>query len=131
MGEDGGDGEAAGALDVHEERSGSGDEGLIEQNLLVFSILFIRRGRRGRPSNSYLELVLLGLRGRGGVQKINSENLNANLLAKFFSAVADSFGVELDPILAGDAEFSRRYLSLESRLSCGGNRSISRTGRRS
>lgn len=28
VGENGGDGEAAGALDVHEERSGGGDEGL-------------------------------------------------------------------------------------------------------
>jgi hypothetical protein len=28
MREDGGDGEAAGALDIHEEGSGSGDEGL-------------------------------------------------------------------------------------------------------
>jgi len=46
--ENGGDDEAAGALDVHEERSGRGDEGL--------------------------ELVLLGLRGRGRVQEINSEN---------------------------------------------------------
>lgn len=48
MGEDGGDDEAAGALDVHEEGSGGGDESL--------------------------ELVLLGLAGRGRVQKINSEN---------------------------------------------------------
>lgn len=28
VGEDGGDGEAAGALDVHEEGAGSGDQGL-------------------------------------------------------------------------------------------------------
>lgn len=46
--EDGGDGEATGALDVHEEGSRSGDESL--------------------------ELVLLGLGGRGGVQEINGEN---------------------------------------------------------
>jgi hypothetical protein len=46
--EDGGDGEAAGALDVHEERSGGGHEGL--------------------------ELVLPGLGSRGRVQEINSEN---------------------------------------------------------
>jgi len=46
--EDGGDGEATGALDVHEEGSGGGHEGL--------------------------ELVLLGLGGRGRVQKINGEN---------------------------------------------------------
>lgn len=48
VGEDGGDDEAAGALDVHEEGSGGG--------------------------NKSLELVLLGLAGRGRVQKINGEN---------------------------------------------------------
>ena len=48
VGEDGGDDEAAGALDVHEEGSGGGDKSL--------------------------ELVLLGLSGRGRVQKINGEN---------------------------------------------------------
>lgn len=46
--EDGGDGEASGALDVHEERAGSRDQSL--------------------------ELVLLGLSGRSRVEKINSEN---------------------------------------------------------
>ena len=46
--EDGGDGEAAGALDIHEEGAGSGHKGL--------------------------ELVLLGLGSRGRVQKVNSEN---------------------------------------------------------
>jgi len=30
VGEDGGDGEAAGALDVHEEGSGAGDKGLLK-----------------------------------------------------------------------------------------------------
>jgi len=48
VGEDGGDGEAAGALDVHEERAGAGHKGL--------------------------ELVLAGLGGRAGVQQINGEN---------------------------------------------------------
>jgi hypothetical protein len=47
--EDGGDGEAAGALDVHEEGAGGGHKGL--------------------------ELVLLGLGGRGGVEEINGEHL--------------------------------------------------------
>lgn len=56
--EDGGDGEAAGALDVHEEGSRGGDEGL--------------------------ELVLLGLAGRGRVQKINGENLGGGESAKLF-----------------------------------------------
>jgi hypothetical protein len=46
--EDGGDGEASGALDVHEEGAGSGHEGL--------------------------ELVLAGLSGRGRVEKVNCEN---------------------------------------------------------
>jgi len=46
--EDGGDGEAAGALDVHEEGSWGGDEGL--------------------------ELVLLGLSSSAGVQQINGQN---------------------------------------------------------
>jgi len=48
VGEDGGDGEASGALDVHEERAGSGHKGL--------------------------ELVLLGLSSRGGVEKVDGEN---------------------------------------------------------
>jgi hypothetical protein len=47
--EDGGDGEASRALDVHEERAGSGHESL--------------------------ELVLAGLSGRGRVEKVNCENL--------------------------------------------------------
>jgi len=46
--EDGGDGEAAGALDVHEEGAGSGDQSL--------------------------QLVLLGLSSRAGVEEIDSEN---------------------------------------------------------
>jgi hypothetical protein len=46
--EDGGDGEASGALDVHEERAGGRHKGL--------------------------ELVLLGLSSRGGVEKVNGEN---------------------------------------------------------
>jgi hypothetical protein len=48
VGEDGGDGEAAGALDVHEEGSRSG--------------------------NKRLELVLAGLGSRRGVEEINREN---------------------------------------------------------
>lgn len=46
--ENGGDGEAARALDVHEEGPRGGDEGL--------------------------ELVLLGLSSRAGVEKVNGEN---------------------------------------------------------
>jgi len=48
VGEDSGDGEAAGALHVHEERPGSRHKGL--------------------------ELVLAGLSGRAGVDEINGEN---------------------------------------------------------
>jgi len=46
--EDGGDGEAAGALHIHEEGPGSGHKGL--------------------------QLVLAGFRGRAGVEEIDSEN---------------------------------------------------------
>jgi len=46
--ENGGDGEAAGALDIHEEASGSGDE--------------------------CLEFVLAGLGHGRGVEKVNCEN---------------------------------------------------------
>lgn len=49
VGEDGGDCEAAGALDIHEERPGGG--------------------------HKILELVLLSLGSRGRVEKINGENL--------------------------------------------------------
>jgi hypothetical protein len=49
VGEDGRDGEAAGALHIHEERAGALDESL--------------------------ELVLLGLRGGKGVEEVNGENL--------------------------------------------------------
>lgn len=77
MGEDGGDGEAAGALDVHEEGSRGGDEGLEALESLRVDI----------DRSSYLELVLLGLGGRGGVQEINGENLR--LLAVFSSSDCD------------------------------------------
>jgi len=48
VGEDGGDGEAAGALNVHEERAGLGHKGL--------------------------ELVLAGLSLRRGVEEVDREN---------------------------------------------------------
>jgi hypothetical protein len=53
--EDGGDGEAAGALHIHEEGPGSGHKGL--------------------------QLVLAGLRGRAGVEEVDSENLCFKLSA--------------------------------------------------
>lgn len=70
--EDGGDGEAAGALDVHEEGAGRGHKGLRSRSsqqgrgmVFVMGIVLL----------SYLELVLLGLSGRRRVQKVNGENL--------------------------------------------------------
>jgi hypothetical protein len=53
VGEDGGDSEAAGALDIHEEGAGSWDK--------------------------VLKLVLASLRGWGWVEKIDSENHDCGL----------------------------------------------------
>lgn len=53
VGEDSGDGEAAGALDVHEEGPGARDQSL--------------------------QLVLLSLGSRAGVEKINGENLGRKI----------------------------------------------------
>jgi len=64
VGEDGGDDEAAGALDVHEEGSRGGDKSL--------------------------ELVLLGLSGRGRVQKINGENHLVGLSREKFGCSCES-----------------------------------------
>lgn len=71
MREDGGDGEAAGALDIHEEGSGSGDEGLRGIRSAGFLV-------DGGPCImvAYLELVLASLSGCGRVEEINCENLN-------------------------------------------------------
>lgn len=77
VGEDGGDGEAAGALDVHEEGSGGRDE-----SLEVIIVRWVVGWRKRVDVLSYLELVLLGLGGRGGVEEINGENLGDMELAK-------------------------------------------------
>ena len=75
VGEDGGDGEAAGALDVHEEGSGAGYQGLSGIVSIIARIIF-RRSSSGLFSFvSYLQLVLLSLGGRAGVEEINCENL--------------------------------------------------------
>lgn len=67
--EDGGDGEAAGALDVHEEGAGAGHKGLGSGSAGA--------QRAGGLDCTNLELVLAGL-GRGsGVEKVNGENLHA------------------------------------------------------
>ena len=68
MREDGGDGEAAGALDVHEERAGCGHEGLELVLLgLTASTISIHACDEEPESGS--------VRGRGGVEKINCEHL--------------------------------------------------------
>ena len=68
MREDGGDGEAAGALDVHEEGAGGWDEGL--WRLLVCVDLAVKCGGK-----SYLQLVLSGLSLRRWVEEVDCENL--------------------------------------------------------
>lgn len=62
MRENGGDGEAAGALDVHEEGSGLGNKGLERRINVRYRWSF--RGDDDFVFDSYLELVLLGLSGR-------------------------------------------------------------------
>lgn len=66
--EDGGDSEAAGALDVHEEGAGGWDKGL--WRLLVDCGLAVKCGGR-----SYLQLVLSGLSLRRWVEEVDCENL--------------------------------------------------------
>jgi len=57
--EDGSDGEATGALDVHEEGAGAGDK--------------------------HLQLVLTGLGLRGGVEEIDCENLKGTQSVHLFA----------------------------------------------
>lgn len=68
--EDGGDGEAARALDVHEEGAGAGHKGLAGD---------VRDATQGGDSGVlvglYLQLVLAGLVLRAGVEKVDGENL--------------------------------------------------------
>jgi hypothetical protein len=65
--EDGGDGEAAGALDVHEEGAGCGHEALelVLASLAVDTLVDISMYRVGDVC----------VRGRGGVEEVNCENL--------------------------------------------------------
>jgi hypothetical protein len=66
--EDGGDCEAAGALDVHEEGAGGGHEGLeLVLAGLTGHLLVEWRGKGFRG---------VCVRGRGGVEKVNGENLD-------------------------------------------------------
>jgi hypothetical protein len=65
--EDGGDGEAARALDVHEEGAGGGHQGLelVLAGLTGYTLV------DGRD----YEVGKVCVRGRGGVEKVNCENL--------------------------------------------------------
>ena len=66
--EDGGDGEAAGALHIHEEGAWAWDK-CLKGELDAISRL------KERLSMAYLQLVLAGLSLRGRVQEIDCENL--------------------------------------------------------
>jgi hypothetical protein len=65
--EDGGDGEAARALDVHEEGAGGGHKGLELVLASLTSCTLVDDGEHGVGTEC--------VRGRGGVEKVNSENL--------------------------------------------------------
>jgi hypothetical protein len=67
--EDGGDGEASRALDVHEERAGSGHEvlELVLAGLTARMLVGVRECGDGSGC----------VRGRGGVEKVNCENLRS------------------------------------------------------
>jgi hypothetical protein len=75
MGEDGSDGEAAGALDVHEERPRSGYQGLQDHVRLCCCSTCVK----GVWIDAYLELMLLGLSSWARVEKINGENLSRKI----------------------------------------------------
>lgn len=80
--EDGGDGEASRALDVHEEGAGSGHEGLeLVLAGLTRGALVDCRGDMSRFSS---------VRGRGGVEKVNCENLEAGQLKNAIEIAAAS-----------------------------------------
>jgi len=75
--EDGGDGEATGALDVHEEGARSRHKSLLRRIISMSA----SRSVLGRvfgsklSGRSHLELVLAGLSLRAGVEEIDRENL--------------------------------------------------------
>ncbi|KYK58987.1 Phosducin-like protein 2 [Drechmeria coniospora] len=76
--EDGCDGEAAGALDVHEEGPGRGDQSLSPSSSVTVVRLRRRLGTSAVRASAYLELVLLGLGGLRRVEEIDSENLTSS-----------------------------------------------------
>lgn len=67
VGEDGGDGEAAGALDIHEEGTGGRHKGLVIGSVLAEVDRLI--------DCSYLQLVLASLGLRRRVEEVDRENL--------------------------------------------------------
>jgi hypothetical protein len=76
--EDGGDGETAGALNVHEERARLGHKGLLREGRNFESVLgpwwtggLVCSGYVA----TYLELVLTGLSLRRRVEEVDRENL--------------------------------------------------------
>lgn len=75
--EDGGDGEAAGALDVHEERARLRHKGLLREGKKKNSNQSWDLGGRGVVCSgyAYLELVLTGLSLRRRVEEVDRENL--------------------------------------------------------
>lgn len=75
MREDGGDSEAAGALDIHEEGSGGRDK-VLEEGQMSASALDPMFKARGVMMEVYLKLVFASLSGWGWVEEIDCENLN-------------------------------------------------------
>jgi hypothetical protein len=75
VGEDGGDGEAAGALDVHEEGTGSRHKGLFVEAIPNISHRIRDLGGEVYISVSYLKLVLASLSLRSRVEEVDRENL--------------------------------------------------------
>ncbi len=74
MGEDGGDGEASWALDVHEEGSWSWNKVLIDKSVNDF-FTDMQQHETAIWFLSYLQLVAARLSGWAWVEEINGENL--------------------------------------------------------
>lgn len=74
VGEDGGDGEAAGALDVHEEGAWAWDEGLHQ-------VMSERVKKVGLYVCTHLQLVLASLSGWAWVEEVDCENLQSKCVS--------------------------------------------------
>lgn len=117
--ENGGDGEASRALDVHEERAGGRDEGLELVLAGLTGCMLVQGPGCGSKGGS-------SVRGGGGVEKVNGENLGSCQHASSIEIVCvrrwpQSWAVKIlwqSPRLscAGDTE-SHRTLSAASRRS--------------